>query len=223
MSLPSEWTTFLSLIVDLLNECESRMFGQDYRVLENLLERLHSVRNGCKRVANSLEFTAENAVELDTTISKIRILSESLQGVSDCLEKKLYDIDASSYVSSWLPEALVHRSGLVGRPRLAVNLVQVEFLRSWHFSWTRIAYTLCISRTTLWRRLKEAGYDLSTDGRFSEISEDSLKKEILLIKQNFPACGERMVIGCLRSKGIFVPRHRVRDIIREHDPVAVLL
>ena len=55
MSLPSEWTTFLSLIVDLLNERESRMSGQDYRVLENLLERLHNVRNGCKRVANSLE------------------------------------------------------------------------------------------------------------------------------------------------------------------------
>ena len=59
MSLPSERTTFLSLIVDLLNECESRMFGQDYPVLENLLERLHSVRNGCKRVANLLGFTAE--------------------------------------------------------------------------------------------------------------------------------------------------------------------
>lgn len=160
---------------------------------------------------------------METTLAKIRTLSDSLQGVSDCLENKLYDIDASSYVSSWLPEALVHRSGLVGRPRLAVNLVQVEFLRSWHFSWTRIAFTLCISRTTLWRRLKEAKYDFSTDGRFSEISEDSLKKEILAIKDNFPACGERMVIGCLRSKGIFVPRHRVRDIIREHDPVAVLL
>ena len=114
MSLPSEWTTFLSLIVDLLNECESRMSGQDYRVLENLLERLHSVPNGCKRVTNSLVFTAENAAELETTTSKIRILSESLQRVSDCLEKKLYDIDASSYVSSWLPEALIHRSGLVG-------------------------------------------------------------------------------------------------------------
>ena len=117
--------------------------------------------------ANSLGFSAENPVQVETTLPKIRTLSDSLQGVSDCLEKKLYDIDASSYVSSWLPEALVHRSGLVGRPRLAVNLVQVEFLRSWHFSWTRIDFTLCISRTTLWRRLKEAKYDLSTDGRFS--------------------------------------------------------
>ena len=163
-----------------------------------------------------------NPTELET-ISKIVILCESLQGVIDCVEKKLYDIDSSSYVCSWLPEALANRSGLVGRPRLIVNIVQVEFLRSWRFTWTRIAYTLCISRTTLWRRLKEAGYDFNIDSRFSEISEDSLKREILVIKDNFPACGERMVIGCLRSKGIFVPRHRVRDIIREQDPIAVLL
>ena len=149
MSLPSEWMTFLSLIEDLLNECKSQMFGQDYRVLENLLERLHRMRSECKRVAISLGFTVENAVELEATTSKIRILSESLQGVSDCLEKKLYDIDASPYVSSWLPESLAHRSGLVGRPRLAVNLVQVEFLRSWHFSWTRISYTLYFKNNSL--------------------------------------------------------------------------
>ena len=222
MSLPSEWSLFLNLVDDLLNECETRMSGQDYRVFEALLERLHGACNGCKRVAHSLGVTAANPGELET-ISKVKLLSETLQGVIDCVEKKLYDIDSSSYVSSWLPEALVYRSGLIGRPRLAVNLVQVEFLRSWRFSWTRIAFTLCISRTTLWRRLKGAGYDFSTDGRFTEIPEDSLKQEILAIKENFPECGERMVIGCLRSKGIFVPRHRVRDIVREHDPIAVLL
>ena len=120
------------------------------------------------------------------TISKIRNLSE----VIDCVEKKLYDIDSSSYVTSWLPEALVHRTGLVGRPRIAVNLVRVEFLRSWRFSWTRIAFSLCISRATLWRRLKEIGYDFGAD-KFIEISEVSLSQELRAIKDNFPECGER--------------------------------
>ena len=113
-------------------------------------------------------------------------------------------------MSSWIPDALVHGSGLVGRTRLALNLVQGEFLRSWRFSWTRIAFTtLCVSRMTLWRRLKEAGYDFSIDGRFMENSDDSLNQEVKVIKMTFPACGERMVIGCLRSKDIFVPRHSV--------------
>lgn len=71
--------------------------------------------------------------------------------------------------------------------------------------------------------VKEAGYDFSIDGRFMEISDDSLNQEVKVTKKTFPACGARMVIGCLRSKGIFVPRHCVREIIRVHDPIAVLL
>ena len=55
------------------------------------------------------------------------------------------------------------------------------------------------------------------------ISNDSLIKEIERIKETFPDCGEQMVIGCLRSNGIDLPRHRVREIIRVQDPIAVLL
>ena len=118
------------------------MAGQDYGVLESLLERLHGASSGCNRIACFIN-SFENPSNVET-ISKIRNLSETLQGVIACVEKKLYDIDSSSYVTSWLPEALVHWTGLVGRPRIAVNLVQVEFLRSWRFSWTRIAFSLCI-------------------------------------------------------------------------------
>ena len=44
--LPREWPIFLNLVNDLLNECESRISGQDYRVFEDLLERLQSACNG---------------------------------------------------------------------------------------------------------------------------------------------------------------------------------
>ena len=56
-----------------------------------------------------------------------------------------------------------------------------------------------------------------------QISDDSLNQEVEVIKKTFPAFGERMVIGCLRSKGILIPRHHVREIIRVHDPIALLL
>ena len=69
---------------------------------------------------------------------------------------------------------------------------------------------------------KEAGYEFNND-RFINISDEALSGEIKAIKENFPECGERMVIGILRSKGIFVPRHSIRDIIRDHDPINVLL
>lgn len=192
-----------------------------YSKIEGLLERLHAARNGCERIVHA--HTSLSEIQLDSeTVSKIKVFSGTLQGVIDCAEKKLYKINPSVYASSCIPEVLVHRSGFVGRPRVVLNLVQVEFLRSWRFSWTRIAYTLCISRTTLWRRLKEAGYDFSIDGRFTQISDDSLIKEIERIKETFPDYGERMVIGCLRSNGIHVPRHRVREFICVQDPIAVL-
>lgn len=219
----TDWDVFLMVIEALINECESQMSSQDYAVFERLLERLHGARNGCERVSSTLRRTSISEGQSESvTISKVKHLSDTLHGIIDCVEKRLYDLDSIYYVTSWLPEALVHRSGLVGRPRLHVNLVQVEFLRAWRFSWTRIYFTLCVSRTTLWRRLKESGYDFSAD-RFTNISDDDLFQEIKGIKENFPECGERMVIGFLRSKGIFVPRHRVRDIIRDQDPVNVLL
>ena len=222
MASESNWSSFLNFIEDLLNECENQMSGEDYSKIEGLLERLHAARNGCERIVHAL--TSLSEIELDSeTVSKIKVFSGTLQGVIDCAENKLYMINPSVYASSRIPEVLVHRSGFVGRPWVVLNLVQVQLLRSWRFSWTRIAYTLCISRTTLWRLLKEAGYDFSIDGRFTQISDDSLIKEIERIKETFPDCGERMVIGCLRSNGIHVARHRVRGIIRVQDPIAVLL
>ena len=64
------------------------------------------VCNGCIQVANLLGLTAENAVEFEKTTSKIRILSESIQGVSDCLEKTFYDISVPR------PNVLWHIDGL---------------------------------------------------------------------------------------------------------------
>ena len=43
------------------------------------------------------------------------------------------------------------------------------------------------------------------------------------IKAEFENSGERMVIGILRSRGIHVPRQRVRDIIRRIDPINTAL
>ena len=134
-------------------------------------------------------------------------------GVIDCAEKKLYKMNLSFYTSSRIPEVLGCVKSCPGRiPPFLAFLMDSNCL-----------HTLYISRTTLWRRLKEAGYDNSIDGRFTQISDDSLIKEIERIKETFPDCGEWMVIGCLRSNGIHVSRHRVREIIRVQDPIAVLL
>ena len=79
-----------------------------------------------------------------------------------------------------------------------------------------------MSRTTLWRRLQEANFNFQ-ESRFSSISEVHLEQQVSDIKATFVNCGERMVMGILRSRGIHVPRHRVRDIIRRIDPINTAL
>ena len=74
----------------------------------------------------------------------------------------------------------------------------------------------------LWRRLKEVNYNFR-ESRFTIISDIDLQQQVADIKAEFENTGERMVIGILRSRGIHVPRHRVRDIIRRIDPINTAL
>ena len=141
----------------------------------------------------------------------VKRLSNVIQHLIDDVERQLQSVDSTFYSSSIFSETLVHRNGSVGRPKLVINLTQIGYLRSWQFTWTRICHTLCFSRTTLWRRLKEVNYNFR-ESRFTIISDIDLQQQVAGIKAEFENTGERMVIGILRSRGIHVPRHRVRDI-----------
>ena len=111
----------------------------------------------------------------------------------------------------------------MGRPKLVINLTKIDYLRSWQFTGTTICHTLCVSRTTLWWRLKEVNYNFRQEGRFTVTSDIDLHQQVAGIKAEFENCGEKVVIGIIRSTGIHVPRHRVRDIIRRIDPINTAL
>lgn len=51
-------------------------------------------------------------------------------------------------------------SGTAGRPKIIVNIDTVEFLRSCGYTWNQVAHALRVSRSMLWRRLKEADYEM---------------------------------------------------------------
>ena len=95
-----------------------------------------------------------------------------------------------------------------GRPAIALNFEEVELLRRFHFTWCQIAEILGVSRSTLYRRIEEEG--LSPDLVYASISDAELDHQVEAIKQMHPNDGERLMIGHLRSRGIFVPRSRIR-------------
>ena len=109
----------------------------------------------------------------------------------------------------------------VGRPKVEIDMDEVEYYRSLKFSWTKIARLLEVSRSTLYRRLDDEG--VSRDTTFSDISDADLDDRIISIKQLYPNHGERMIIGHLLNTGIIVQRARIRASIHRVDPVNTAL
>lgn len=76
-------------------------------------------------------------------------------------------------------------------------------------TWEQCADILLVSRTTLWRRCREAGLFLCTS--YTRISPQELDAVVQRLVHSFPRSGTVMMWGHLRSLGIFIPRRMVRE------------
>ncbi len=80
---------------------------------------------------------------------------------------------------------------------------------------TNIAALLGISRSTLYRRMES--YGLTLQG-YSTYADDELDRIVHQIKTAHPNDGEVMVAAHMKSRGIHVPRARLRAAIHRLDP-----
>ena len=67
---------------------------------------------------------------------------------------------------------------------------------------------------TIYRRRNEFG--ITEMDRERQISDDELQN---ILQQEFPAMGQTMVWGHLRSMGYRITRERVRNAMRQNDPI----
>ena len=107
----------------------------------------------------------------------------------------------------------------VGRPRVTINIEQVELLRTSGFKWEEICHLLGVTRTTLWRRLKELGYHFR---QYSSISDNDLDDHIRAIQHNNPNIGMTLLQGYLHSRGVFVQRSWARNSVHRINPIPTL-
>ena len=105
----------------------------------------------------------------------------------------------------------------VGRPQLDIDVTYIEYLRGLRFTFTNIAKIMGISRSTIYRRLDDAGID-HVRTSYSNISDAALDQAVKTIKQVHPNDGERLMAGHLASCGIIVQRARLRGSIHRTDP-----
>ena len=118
-------------------------------------------------------------------------------------------------------EQLVENSGQKGRPRIIVPREQLELLIGLGFSTVNIALLLGVSNSTIKPRLSDFGIPIRCT--YTEIADNALDEVILTILQDFPNTGYKRMTGFLRSRGLRIQQHRIRESMRRVDPAGVLL
>ena len=135
-------------------ECESHIYQSNQSCSgEILVDRLESVlgtlEEGIHLLVSS-SHVSEHSLLSRMHNSLTQYLRLLIYGVNDCT---IPPIAIGSYV-------LQHSNNSVGRPKIQLNLDNVEFLRGCGYTWSQVAGALQVSRTTLWRRLKEANFEV---------------------------------------------------------------
>jgi len=82
-------------------------------------------------------------------------------------------------------------------------------LKEMRYTWTEIADVLLMSRTTLWRRLRDLNMVPLTS--YTEITNDDLDATMTILVTRFPQNGIVMMWRHLKSINIYVTRQRVAE------------
>ena len=107
---------------------------------------------------------------------------------------------------------------MIGRPRSDLVLDDVEFLLSLSLSMTKVAQILMVSRSTIYRCMKEENRVL---GSYTSITDATLDTIIQSIKRHDQNDGEVMVAAHLSRIGVRVTWARMRASIHRVDPLGV--
>ena len=86
-----------------------------------------------------------------------------------------------------------------GRPKLAINKEQLEYLLNLGFSCPRIAAVIGVSLSTVRRRMTE--YGMSVTALYFHVTDNELDLIVSEIKRNFPNCRYRMTQGHVLRHG----------------------
>ena len=188
-------------------QCEGYLFCNLHcscELLIGLLEsRLTIVEEGIQLLSMSA-YKREHALLLRIQLSLSKYLHLLLYGFDDCTVPpvgiSVYHLEYSSFP---------------GRPRIVLNIDTIEFLRGCGYKWSEVAAALQVSRSTIWRRLRDAGIQLN---KYTDISEDELDSIVAHLQTQYPNRGQEMLYGYLLDRGIHVQRYRLQDSVARTDP-----
>ena len=153
-----------------------------------------------------------NMDELSLYLTRLRVYFENM---ADDLSGNTLNVPAHQCERNY--------TGMRGQPKFEVSKRQIQFLRELHFPWVRIAELLGISTKTLTRRRQEFQIEDEEEVNWSSIGNGELRETMQEIMNVTPGIGQTRMIGALHSRGIRVQRWKVRELMRELDPVGTAL
>lgn len=104
-----------------------------------------------------------------------------------------------------------------GRPKYDIREDTLIDSRSLGFKWNEIAHMLLVSRWTIRRRVAQFG--LENISGFSKITDSELDNKVRqFMEEHGSFIGSSMVSGHLKSIGLRVQRHRIRNCLARIDP-----
>ena len=108
-------------------------------------------------------------------------------------------------------------SGSVGRPSLDISSEMLENLLGLGFTCSKASRIFGVSRWTIYRRIQQFG--LQSTRKFSSIPDSDLDNLVQsYTSRHGTTTGQTYMQGYLRSQGVHVQRHRVRESLSRVDP-----
>ena len=164
------------------------------------------------QIVNAIAIAIQDNASSDLKQTVEDLLSFSQNLLQEINATKVQRETNGTRSSAWVPST---QASTGGRPRYRITKEQIEILRETGMNWKRIALSLGISESTLFRRRQEFGLHES----FVDISYEDLYTVITGMLSQTPYAGESYVSGGLKARGIFVQRYRIREILSQIDPV----
>ena len=208
-----------SFIATSSREIDDASEDYTYYILERLQLILRNLDNiqGILAAAPTMGIRFSDA-ELDSLREVWTYVSQLIDAMGSYFlqwEHHIDDIHTGSGMDAYSVPVAVGRGR--GRPRFEISRDQLEYLASLNFTWTEISSILGVSRNTVYRRRQEFG--LFHVGE--QINDDNLRLLLRDMRRDNPDMGEVMVLGRIRAMGFRVSRARLREGIRDTDPLNV--
>ena len=202
------------MIDTLFQQCARSTFLNDPQLRDTLCTQLDCALGAMEEAFQVMYGVVSYGTDLET----LRQLQSRARGYHRLL---MSSVNTCSVVSQ-SPAPLQHQccTGNPGRPRLTVNIEQVELLRTAGFTWEEVSKVVGVGRTTLWRRFHDLGIPID---KYSDISDSSLDCLVSEVQRSNPNIGVSMLQGYLKSQSCNVQRRRIHESVPRVCPMRAMV